>query len=215
MFCTQCGKEIQEDSNFCSYCGHPTDRDVLQNKPINQKEHILQVSPIAWVKNIVGYSSWLRKESSRTQDPFSPLTYLHGMKLDDGMPLEPGVGSVTLEKCKYGLMISFPYKKYGVGLYFSEIKEITIMKGENIQESGSVLGGALLGGLLLGPVGAVIGGMTQTASKAVGTSFLIIKHKIKDKNEGALIFSINHGYKEMIHKFLKMNFNEYYRIMDN
>lgn len=207
LICDKCNAKNAINAKFCIECGN-----TFQNQPNNHQEHILEVSDPDDVKKRVGYT-WFNKEDAYPPAGYNWLTYLHGIKNDDGMALEPGVGSVHLQAHKLGLLINIQTnKKLWVGLNYSEIKEITIEQGENMQQGGNVVGGALLGGILLGPLGAVIGGLSKAGSKTVATNLLVIKHKLDNKNEGVLIFTMGHGCKQGIHDFLKMYLSKIYKI---
>jgi ribosomal protein L40E len=226
-FCMECGYNIQGiicdkcnaknaiNAKYCIECGN-----TFQNQPNNQQEHILKVrsygiskiSPPDDVKKRVGYT-WLHTSNIYPPIGYDWLKYLHGIKNDDGMALEPGVGSVHLQVHNLGLLINIQTNKtFWIGLNYSEIKEITIEKGDNMQQGGNVAGGALLGGILLGPLGAVIGGLSKAGAKTVATNLLVIKHKLDNKNEGVLIFSMGHGGKQGVHDFLKKYLSKYYKV---
>ncbi len=215
LICDKCNAKNEINAKFCIECGN-----TFQNQPNNQQEHILRVmsygiSPSYDVKERVGYSSYWYKEKTYPPAEANWLTYLHGIKNDDGMTLEPGVGSVHLQSHTLGLLINIQTNRHlWVGLKYCEIKEITIEKGENVQQGGNVVGGALLGGILLGPLGAVIGGLSKAGSKTVATNLLVIKHKLYNENEGLLIFSMEHGCKQAMHHFLKRHFtlSKFYKI---
>ena len=64
MYCRHCGKEIEEKSNFCKFCG--------KSQHNKQRKFIIKVFFIVWV--ISNFYLLMGKKSTWTGDVFYPLT---------------------------------------------------------------------------------------------------------------------------------------------
>jgi hypothetical protein len=194
--CPQCQFENPASAKFCIECG-----SNFQDESDAKKARILRPSfSNKEARAVIKCTKWSDGIIAKT--PLMTLTYLYGMENYDGTSIEPGSSSViTIYRLGLITHVTAGWTTLLFALPYDEIKEISFASGEDIQESGSVIGGAVLGGILLGPLGAIIGGMSQTGSKTVKPSLLVIKHKSEDNTEGVLIFAIISGYKDSIHKF--------------
>jgi hypothetical protein len=202
--CSQCQLINDDDARFCKGCGY-----AFQDQEDIPKAIILKVRPHSEVKTMVGYR-W--RDSGSRETALFLLKYLGGIEDRDGTSLEPGFDA-QLKVFRLGLIVEIHsgFKSYYTGLAYDEIVYISFKSGEDIQESGSVVGGAILGGLLLGPIGAIVGGMAEAGSKTVKPTLLVIKHKSKDNNEGMVVFAVKSGQKKTIHKYIEKHLYKYYR----
>ena len=64
MYCRHCGKEIEENSNFCKFCG--------KSQHNKQRKFIIKVFFIVWV--ISNFYLLMGKKSTWTGDVFYPFT---------------------------------------------------------------------------------------------------------------------------------------------
>lgn len=195
--CEKCNAENDSQAKFCRECGinfqDQTDvkKSRLLKPSISRKEARAIIKCTKWTDNIIA------------KTPLMTLTYLYGIENYDGTSIEPGSSSIiTIYRLGLIIHVTTGWTTLLFALPYDEIKEINFAIGEDIQESGSVIGGAVLGGILLGPLGAIIGGMSQAGSKTVKPSLLVIKHQSEDNTEGVLIFAIASGQKSNIHKFI-------------
>jgi hypothetical protein len=191
--CGNYGADNESSAKFCVEYG-----SVYHDQLVVKKN----VRPFNEVKALVKYSFWRDKER-HTPVP-TPLFYLSGLEYEDGTTLEPGAWASFIYTCDLGLKIYlYSGKKLYVGLLYSEIINLSFAAGDDIVESGNVVGAAILGGILLGPLGAIVRGMSQAEAKTAKPSLLVIKHKSNNAEEGLIIFTIKSGHKIKIHEFIK------------
>jgi len=193
--CNKCSSENPVLANFCMHCGIP-----LKEANILENASVLKEMSSYTAKSISGYTFWNSQEINSQ----SRLTLLSGMASKDGTTLESGRYRADIYSGTYGLYIVIGLGFF-LGLTYDQITEITFAEGDDIKESGNVVGGAVLGGLLLGPVGAIVGGLSQMASNGTKPTLLVIKYELSNKEKGALVFAIRKGDKGIIHKNITSN----------
>jgi ribosomal protein L40E len=202
--CNKCSSDNPISANFCMQCG-----DSLKETHKLKKVMALKEMTSEEAKNITDFTRWGfgEREILNIADK-ATLTYLSGIEKEDGTSIESGVYSSIIFSCKRGLYFnllrSFSDNVY-IALSYDEIINITFAEGDDIKESGSVLGGAALGGVLLGPLGAILGGMSQMGLKNTKPSLLVIRYELKNKEKGVLIFAIKQGDKSKVHNNILSN----------
>lgn len=198
--CSKCNTENPVHANFCMHCGEP-----LKETHKLEKTIVLKEMASFTAKKITGYSfGGLMTKSTIDITLNAKLIYLSGIAKEDGTSIESGVYRVDIYSCKYGLYIMIGLGIH-LGLTYEQIKEITFAESDDIKQSGNVVGGAALGGLLLGPIGAIIGGMSQMKANNTKISLLVIKYELENQTIGALVFAIKQGYKSIMHKNIYSN----------
>lgn len=205
--CNKCNLENPIYAKFCMHCGV-----FLKETHKSEKATLLKEMTQETAKAVSGYSFWSGALRINEQ---TRLILLSGISRQDGTTLESGSYRADIYPCKVGLYIVIGLGFY-LGLPYDKITEITFAESDDIKESGNVVGGAILGGLLLGPIGAIVGGLSQIVSNNEKPSLLVIKyelHNTKHGEKGALVFAIRKGGKGIIHKKITSNgyINRFYK----
>jgi hypothetical protein len=117
-----------------------------------------------------------------------------------------------------GLIITITtgWSKFKTGIHLEDINSWVIENQEEIiaKKYKSIVGRALLGGLLnlphMDPVGLEVGKITDSGNKNVQYNILVcsIKGKNEGENEVMIFFSCQNKDLEIVHNFLKFNFED-------